>query len=96
MYNSTSKKVLVITETETITKLIKVIQKESTKVTQIKKSTKVSQIIIKDIEKCNKLLKTVNRKHVSRLSTTEEYLSDNLAKNSKDDQKIKASRKWVP
>lgn len=93
MYNSTSKKVLVITETETITKLIKVIQKESTKVTQIKKSTKVSQIIIKDIEKCNKLLKTVNRKHVSRLSTTEEYLSDNLAKNSKDDQKIKASRK---
>lgn len=93
MYNSTSKKVLVITETETITKLIKVIQKESTKVTQIKKNTKVSQIIIKDIEKCNKLLKTVNRKHVSRLSTTEEYLSDNLAKNSKDDQKIKASRK---
>lgn len=93
MYNSTSKKVLVITETETITKLIKVIQKDSTKVTQIKKSTKVSQIIIKDIEKCNKLLKTVNRKHVSRLSTTEEYLSDNLAKNSKDDQKIKASRK---
>lgn len=93
MYNSTSKKVLVITETETITKLIKVIQKDSTKVTQIKKSTKVSQIIIKDIEKCNKLLKTVNSKHVSRLSTTEEYLSDNLAKNSKDDQKIKASRK---
>lgn len=62
------------------------IQKESTKVTQIKKSTKVSQIIIKDIEKCNKLLK-IDRKHVSRLSTIEDYLSDNLAKNSKDDQR---------
>ena len=69
---------------ETIVKLIKNRSQ--------KRASKLAKSIKEDIEKWNKLLKIAN-KLIAGWGTVEEYLSDDLASNSKDDRKIKVAER---
>ena len=57
-----------------------------------KRASKLAKSIKEDIEKRNKLLKIAD-KTIAGWGTVEEYLSDDLASNSKDDRKIKAGER---